>query len=161
MTSELTFTSVESFEPDYIEQLRKDMDELAAERVWWNQPLALSPDCERDEELKGSVKIMRRYLESEVGPPRKIDYRDDVLMGMVDYLAILEALTALSKEHEFSWEVRMPAEPRPKLIGKIVEGRIDPKLFDFLLPELEALEITDRDLSDHELHQSIRQKYLG
>ena len=161
MTNELIYTSFEEFDADYLEALNKEIQELAKEHTWWNQAIAIQPHPKNEYLLHGQTRLMHRYIGVDTPTPRKLDYRDDTLMGMVDYLTIIEMLTMLSKEHEFTWEIYQPADPRPKLIGRITEGELDPKLIDFLLPEINALEISDRDLEDPSLHQSLRSKYFG
>lgn len=162
MTGALTYLSLEEFEEDYIAAIREESEALASERAWWKDRLSVGQDEANPSLLKGTTRLMHRYItDPATNAARKVDYRDDVLMGMVDYLAIIEILTMLSKEHEFTWQVSAPAEPRDKLIGTIVDGEIDPRLFDFLIPELEALEIAEQDLENEILHQSIRGKYFG
>ena len=161
MTGTLIYVSDDEFELDYIEALHEEAAELARDHVWWNEPLQLSQDPENPHVLSGSNKLLHRYLSHGLGAPRNVDYRDDMLMSIVDYFAAIEILTILSKEHEFTWLLCQPSEPRDKLIGKIVDGAIEPKLFEFLMPEMEALKITERDLEDTELHERIRAKYFG
>ena len=159
MTGSLIYTSLDEFEADYIDALRADLQELAADHLWWRESPSITENPRNPYLLHGANRIMRRYQELPAGGLRKIDYRDDVLMGMVDYLAILEMLTCLSKEHEFAWSVGYPSDSRSKEIGRIDNGEISPRLFDFLLPEMEALQISDKDLSNQSLHATIRAKY--
>ncbi|EDY81846.1 hypothetical protein VDG1235_1466 [Verrucomicrobiia bacterium DG1235] len=156
----LTYTTDEEFEDDYVQALIEEAAELSAEHTWWHQPLALAPDVKNPNLLTGTTKLLHRYITAADGTTRKIDYRDDVLMSSVDTLVLLEMLTLLSKEHEFTWHVALPAEPRPKPAGRIVDGEIDPKLFELIMPEVEANEITEAELEDQSLHQKIRDKYF-
>ena len=161
MTGSLTYQSDEEFELDYIEALQQEVDELARERQWWKEPISLRENPDAPFALFGSNKLLHRYLPNTPSGPRNVDYRDDVLMGIVDYFAVIEILTILSKEHEFTWLVSQPAEPRDKLIGKIDNGEIDPRIFECLLPEMEALKISETELEDTALHDRIREKYFG
>ena len=83
-----------------------------------------------------------------------------MLMGMADYLRIIEILTFYSKEHEFAWLISYPATPLDKPIGRIIDGEIDPQIFDFLIHEMEALDIKDNDLENEALQAEIRAKYF-
>ncbi len=161
MTGKLIYASEEEFEQDYLQALFEEAAELAQEHTWWNEPVRLYESDETPYLLTGSNKLLHRYLSRGQGAPRNVDYRDDILMSMVDYFAAIEILTILSKEHEFTWLISQPSEPRDKLIGKIVNGEIEPRLFEFLLPEMEALKISESDLEDTELHERIRAKYFG
>ncbi|MDQ8201900.1 hypothetical protein [Pelagicoccus sp. SDUM812003] len=161
MTNDLIYTSYDEFDADYLEALIQEVDALAQEHRWWRQPIAVAAHPRNPSLLHGYTKLMHRYIDGDGAAPRKLDYREDTLMGMVDYLTIVEMLTLLSKEHEFTWELFQPAEPRPKLIGRIEDGELDAKIIDFLLPEINALEITDRELEDQALHERIRAKYFG
>lgn len=157
----LSYTSDEEFDDDYVQALIEEAAELAAEHTWWHQPLALEADAKNPNLLTGSTKLLHRYLTTPDGSTRKIDYRDDVLMSSVDTLALLEMLTMLSKEHEFTWHVFIPSESRPKPVGRIVDGEIDPKLFELIMPEVEANDITEAELEDESLHQRLREKYFS
>ncbi len=161
MTGTLIYVSDDEFELDYIEALHEEAAELARDHAWWNEPLRLFESPDNPNVLYGSNKLLHRYLAQGPGAPRNVDYRDDMLLSIVDYFAAIEILTILSKEHEFTWLVCQPAEPREKLIGKIVDGTIEPRLFEFLMPEMEALKISERDLEDRDLHERIRAKYFG
>lgn len=156
----LTYTTEEEFEDDYILALIEEATELATEHTWWNQPFALSADYRNASQLTGTTKLLHRYLTEPDGSTRKIDYRDDVLMSTLDALALFEMLSILSREHEFTWNVGIPAVPRPKHVGKIVEGEIDPKLFELVMPEIEALEIAESELNAETRHQELREKYF-
>ncbi len=156
----LTYTTDEEFEDDYVAALVEEANELAAEHTWWNQPFALAADSRNPALLTGTTQLLHRYLTDPDGSTRKIDYRDDVIMSTVDTLALFEMLSILSKEHEFTWSIGIPARPRPKHAGKIVNGEIEPKLFELIMPEVEANEITEAELEDQSLHQQIRQKYF-
>lgn len=159
MLPALSYTTLDEFDDDYIAALIEEAAELAKEHTWWNQPFALQADSKNANLLSGSTKLMHRYLTGSDGKPVKIDYRDDVLMGAVDTLALLEMLTLLSKEHEFAWQVFLPAEPRPKPAGRIIDGEIEPRLFELIMPEVDANEISEQELEDAALHQKIRAKY--
>lgn len=159
MLPALSYTTLDEFDDDYIEALLPEVAELAAAHIWWNQPLSIQADSRNPNILTGSTKLMHRYLTGADGQPRTIDYRDDVLMAAVDTLTLLEMLTLLSKEHEFAWQVSLPTEPRPKPVGRIIDGEIDPKLFELIMPEVEAHEITEEELEDKTLHQKLRNKY--
>ncbi|MBC2605333.1 hypothetical protein [Pelagicoccus albus] len=160
MLPALSYITLDEFDDDYVEALVEEAKELAKEHQWWNQSLAIQADKRNPNLLQGSTKLMHRYVTMEDGTQQKIDYRDDVLMGAVDTLALLEMLTLLSKEHEFAWQVEIPASPRPKPVGRIIDGDIDAKLFELIMPEVEAMEITEEELNDEKLHQSIRLKYF-
>lgn len=159
MLPALSYTSLDEFDDDYVEALVEEASAFASERIWWNQKFALKADPSNPALLAGCVKLMHRSLTGKDGRPRAIEYRDDVLMAAVDTLALLEMLTILSKEHEFAWQVSMPSEPRPKPVGRIIDGEIEPLLLELIMPEVEALEITENELSDEALHQELRQKY--
>lgn len=161
MTGSITFVSDDEFELDYIEALHEEAAELAQDHVWWNEPPRFFENPEQPFCVSGACKLLHRYIAVGQGAPKNVDYRDDILMGMVDYFAVVEILTILSKEHEFTWLVSQPAEPRDKLIGKIADGKIEPRLFEFLIPEMEALKISENDIEDTELHERIRAKYFG
>ena len=155
----LTYTTDEEFEDDYIQALVEEATELASQHNWWNQPFSLSADPRNPNVLSGATKLLHRYLTRPDGSTQKIDYRDDVIMSTADALALFEMLSILSKEHEFTWSIGLPAEPRPKHVGRIVEGEIGPKLFELIMPEVEALDITEQELEDESLHQKLREKY--
>ncbi|MDQ8184361.1 hypothetical protein [Pelagicoccus sp. SDUM812002] len=159
MLPALSYTSLDEFDDDYLEALIEEAAELSLEHRWWNQAFALKADTQNASLLTGSNKLMHRYLTNADGTTRKIDYRDDVLMGAVDTLTLLEMLTLLSKEHEFAWQVSIPSEPRPKAVGRIIDGEIEPRLFELIMPEVEALEISESELEDETLHQKLRDKY--
>lgn len=159
MLPALSYTTLDEFDDDYIEALIEEANELAAEHVWWNQAFSISADPKNPNMLCGTTKLMHRYLTAEDGTTRKIDYRDDVLMAAVDTLVLLEMLTHLSKEHEFAWQVSLPAEPRPKPAGRIIDGEIEVHLFELIMPEVEANEITEAELEDETLHKQLREKY--
>lgn len=160
MTGAIIYTSEDEFDADYKAALYADAKEVANERQWWNEPLSFFEDAAEPDLLTGSTKLIHRQLKGDSGKNRTVDYRDDMLMGMADYLRIIEILTYYSKEHEFTWTLSYPALPRDKTIGKIVDGEIDPKIFDFLIHEMEALDIKDQDLESETLQESIRAKYF-
>lgn len=160
MLTELAYLSIDEFESDYLEFLIAEALELAGEHSWWHESFALSASPHNPNLLSGSTKLMRRYIVTDDGVTHKINYRDDVLLGAVDSLALIEMLTLLSKEHEFGWNVLLPAHPRPKQIGRIENGEIDPRIFEMVLPEIEALEISQEELEDASLHQRLRTQYL-
>ncbi len=160
MTGALIYTSEDEFDADYKAALYADAKEIASERQWWSEPLSFFEDANEPDLLTGSTKLIHRYLEDNAGNRRAVDYRDDMLMGMADYLRIIEILTYYSKEHEFTWTLFYPASPRDKTIGKIVDGEIDPQIFDFLIHEMEALAIKDHDLENEALQDDIRSKYF-
>ncbi|MBK1879438.1 hypothetical protein [Pelagicoccus mobilis] len=160
MLPALSYTSLEEFEDDYIEALVEEAADVASEHVWWNQPFSLSADKRNPNLLSGLTKLMHRYIEDSTGEARKVEYRDDVLMGAVDTLTLFEMLAFLSKEHEFTWQVFIPIEPRPKPVGRIIEGEIEPKLFELIMPEIDALEITEKELNDTKLHQTLRETHF-
>lgn len=159
MLPALSYTTLEEFEDDYVAALIEEAAELSQEHTWWNQPFQLAADERNPNLLSGSTKLMHRYLTKADGQASKVDYRDDVLMGAVDTLTLLEMLTLLSKEHEFTWQVFIPSDPRPKPVGRIREGEIEPRLFELIMPEVDALQITEAELEDQELHQKLRDKY--
>lgn len=159
MLPALSYTTLDEFDDDYIEALIEEVTALSSEHTWWNEPFAIQADSRNADQLTGSTKLMHRYLTGADGKQRIIDYRDDVLMAAVDTLTLLEMLTLLSKEHEFAWQVSLPTEPRPKPVGRIIDGEIDPKLFELIMPEVEAHEITEEELEDKSLHQNLRDKY--
>ncbi len=159
MLPALSYTTLDEFDDDYIAALIEETAAISAEHVWWNQPFAIQADSRNPNLLTGSTKLMHRYLTGADGKQTIIDYRDDVLMAAVDTLTLLEMLTLLSKEHEFAWQVSLPTEPRPKPVGRIIDGEIDPKLFELIMPEVEAHEITEEELEDKALHQKLRSKY--
>lgn len=161
MLPALAYTSLEEFEDDYIAALIEEATEIASEHTWWNHPFALAADSRNRYLLSGQSQLMHRYITQATGEPRKIDYRDDVLMASVDTLALYEMLAFLAKEHEFSWQVSIPSQPRPKPVGRITEGEIEPKLFELIMPEIEALEITEKELNDPTLHQKLRDKHFA
>jgi len=160
MLPALSYTSLEEFEDDYIAALIEEANEIAIEHSWWNQAFSLSADSRNPYQLSGTTKLMHRYVESDTGEPRKIDYRDDVLMAAVDTLTLFEMLAFLSKEHEFAWQIFIPSEPRPKAVGRIREGEIEPRLFELIMPEIDALEISETELNDANLHQKLREKHF-
>lgn len=161
MTGSVSYTSLDEFELDYKEALYAEVAELAQEHTWWNEPLQLCEHKKSPYLLTGSSSIMRRYITKPDGSQVNVSYRDDILLGVVDYLTIVEMLTYLSKEHEFAWTLGIPGEPRDKPIGKIDNGEIDPAIFEFISEELDALDITENELADEALHRKIRAKYFA
>ncbi|MCH6256408.1 hypothetical protein MLD52_07600 [Puniceicoccaceae bacterium K14] len=161
MTGTLTFTSYDEFEPDYKGLIIEQINELVASHLWWNQPLEFIDIPQEPELINGRTVMLRRVLEDGNGQQRNVDYRDDVIMSMVDYWKTIEFLTALSKEHEFIWIVGYPSGKDEKTIGEIVDGEIDAKIFDFLIQEMDALEISETDLQNQILHETIRSKYFA
>ena len=160
MTGAIIYTSEEDFDTDLKQDIISDMKSLAEEHRWWNQPISFADHPDYPDALDGSTELVHRYFQSPNGQQRKIDYKDDILMGMVDYAFIIGILAAASKEHEFSWNLCYPAHPRPKQIGMIREGEIEARVFDFLLQEMQALDISDADLENEKLHSEIRSKYF-
>lgn len=160
MTGTLTFTSYDEFDDDYKAVIIEQINELVSDHLWWNETIQFIDIPDEPELLNGKVVMIRRVLSDENGNSRNIDYRDDVIMSMVDYWKTIEILTALSKEHEFIWIVGYPSGKDEKTIGEIVDGEIDPKIFDFLLQEMDALDISETDLQNQILHETIRAKYF-
>lgn len=160
MLPALSYTSLEEFEDDYIAALIEEAADISSQHTWWHQPFALAADSHNRSQLSGLTKLMHRYVTTPSGTQRKIDYRDDVLLASVDTLTLYEMLAFLSKEHEFTWQIQIPSQPRPKPVGRIIEGEIDPKLFELIMPEIDALEITEAELNDSTLHQKIREKHF-
>jgi hypothetical protein len=161
MTGAIIYTSEDEFDADYKEALYADAKEIVKERKWWNEPLSFFEDADEPDLLTGATKLIHRQLKDDLGNLRSVDYRDDMLMGMADYLRIIEILTYYSKEHEFAWFLSYPASPQDKEIGRIVDGEIDPQIFDFLIHEMEALNIKDEDLENESLQETIRAKYFN
>ncbi|MGK0240902.1 MAG: hypothetical protein ACI92G_004393 [Candidatus Pelagisphaera sp.] len=160
MTGAIIYTSEDEFDADYKAALYADAKEIAAERQWWKEPLSFFEDPNEPDLLTGSTKLIHRQFKDDLGNNRSIDYRDDMLMGMADYLQVIEILTFYSKEHEFAWLISYPATPLDKPIGRIIDGEIDPQIFDFLIHEMEALDIKDNDLENETLQAEIRAKYF-
>ncbi len=160
MTGALSYISYDEFEPDYKAALSEDLQAIASEVNWWFEAPKFFETAGKEIFITGTNRILRRTISNDSGQIRNVDYRDDVILGMVDFLETVEILTALSKEHEFIWTVGYPAEPKDKTIGEIVDGEIDPAILDFLLDEMTALEISEEDLTDKDLHNEIRAKYF-
>lgn len=160
MTGSLSYTSIDEFDRDYKDAIYAEIADMVSQRKWWKQSILMVEDPRRPDLLTGQNDILHRYIVNADGQQKNIPYRDDVLMGIVDYLAIVDMLNYLSKAHEFGWNLGYPAEPREKLIGTIDNGEIDPRIFEFPLHEMEALEITDEDIENETLHKEIRAKHF-
>lgn len=160
MTGALSYISYDEFDAESKEVLDEDLAAFAKDFNWWLEAPQFVETEGKEEFVTGSNRLLRRTIKDDSGQIRKVDYRDDVILGMVDYLETIEILTALSKEHAFIWTIGYPAEPKDKVIGEIVDGEIDPEIFEFLIHEMEALEISEDDLQDKALHEQIRSKYF-
>ncbi|MEM9158709.1 MAG: hypothetical protein AAGB46_06630 [Verrucomicrobiota bacterium] len=160
MTGAIIYTSEDDFEPDYKAELIAEAAALAKDHIWWNQSLNFADNPSYPDALDGATQLTHRYFEDESGKQRKIPYRDDMLMAMVDYSQIIGILAALSNAHEFDWNLCYPAAPRAKQIGMIQNGEIDPRIFEFLIHEMQALKISDADLENESLHAQIRSQYF-
>ncbi|NEQ69587.1 MAG: hypothetical protein F6K21_29670 [Symploca sp. SIO2D2] len=160
MTGAITYTSEDDFEPDYKVALIEEAAQLCNERTWWNEPLNFTLNPQYPDALDGSSRLLRRYLQNEAGQQRNIDYRDDMLLAMVDYSHIIGVLAAIGRIHEIDWNICYPATPREKQIGMILGGQIENRIFEFLIHEMQALDINDAELEDQALHKAIRAKYF-
>ena len=124
MLNKLHFASLDDFEPDYKQVIQSELAELSSDHLWWNQAPTLDMEARPLDSLIGSCSLLRRVIAEPGAEPRKIDYRHDMLLAMADYLKCVEILTALSKEHEFAWELAQPGERATDLAGIAVPHRL-------------------------------------
>ena len=156
------YRSVDRFEESYIKEIQDDAFQLIQDHIWWNNPVNLYDKIEYPLYLTGdSYLLLLRIQDLKTGFTRSVDFRDDLILGLVDYTKTLGILSILSRNHDITWKLFQTASCRIELpIGTIENGEISVSAIKHMTDTIDHYKITERELSDSEFHARIYHQYF-
>jgi len=122
MIESIIYESLEEWEADYKAEVVARAQELNASFDWWGEAVCLFDRVGREDFLTGSSNLHMKIVDSAgVTVPQNIPVPDEMLLRLHNLKNVVNVLTQLSREHEFTWELIKPSG----LIGERHLGYIE------------------------------------
>ncbi|MDA0348961.1 MAG: hypothetical protein O3C43_12510 [Verrucomicrobia bacterium] len=156
------YRSTDRFEQEYINEMQEESFQLVQVHRWWNDYVNIYDKIEYPLYLTGESNLLRHHLENlETGFTRSVEFRDDLLMALVDYPKTLEVLSILSKNHEFTWNLFQTTSSGIEIpIGMIENGEVSKSAITHMTDTISYYKFPEKDLSNTELQDRIYHNYF-